>query len=256
MNKPISLPLYIMKYAKELHYSPFFCNPPPYVLVKYFTYRYLSYYLPVDDNCSSHTYIQEVFIMTMTLKRSFFAFTGLLLALVVLSSCGTQPTTGSTSSPAQPAATSAPAISSSSNSNDYGTGSTASTPTASTSTSTDVVIKTAMVTVGGKSTTVLTDAKGMTLYYFTPDTASKVACTDSCAQTWPPLLFANGNSPKADGTLPGELEVYPDANGKQVIYNDHELYTFSGDSAPGQTNGQGIAGKWFVVTPDVAKNKA
>ena len=28
------------------------------------------------------------------------------------------------------------------------------------------------------------------------------------------------------------------------------LYTFSGDTAPGQTNGQGTGGSWFVVAPD------
>jgi predicted lipoprotein with Yx(FWY)xxD motif len=54
--------------------------------------------------------------------------------------------------------------------------------------------------------------------------------------------------------LPGELEAYQNANGNQVVYNDHPLYTFSGDKAPGQTNGQGIGGKWFVATIDLAKN--
>jgi predicted lipoprotein with Yx(FWY)xxD motif len=54
---------------------------------------------------------------------------------------------------------------------------------------------------------------------------------------------------------PGELEVYTTANGNQIIYNDHPLYTYSGDSAAGQTNGEGLFGKWFVTTPDLAKNK-
>jgi len=115
-------------------------------------------------------------------------------------------------------------------------------------------VQTASVTVNGKATTVLTDAKGMTLYYFMPDTASKTACTGGCAQAWPPLLFAGTGSPQAASKLPGELEIYPNANGKQVIYNDHPLYTFGGDTAAGQTNGQGIGGKWFVATPDLAKN--
>jgi predicted lipoprotein with Yx(FWY)xxD motif len=49
--------------------------------------------------------------------------------------------------------------------------------------------------------------------------------------------------------------VYKNANGKQVISHDHSLYTYGGDSAAGQTNGEGLFGKWFVATPDLAKNK-
>ena len=117
------------------------------------------------------------------------------------------------------------------------------------------VIHTAAVTVKGQSETVLTNAQGMTLYYFTPDTASKTVCTGSCAQTWPPLLFTGTGKPTASTHLSGELEVYKNANGNQIIYNDHPLYTYGGDSAAGQTNGEGIGGKWFVATPDLPKNK-
>ena len=43
-----------------------------------------------------------------------------------------------------------------------------------------------------------------------------------------------------------------DINGNQIEYNGHPLYTFSGDSAPRQTNGEGLYGVWFVATPDLA----
>ena len=163
----------------------------------------------------------------------FKRFSPLLVGLVMvlfLSSCGntTSNSASSTSSTAK-----------------YGSG---STPTVT------ALIKTASTTVGGKTVTILTNADGMTLYYFTPDTTTKAACTAGCASSWPPLLFAGTGSPSAASKLPGELEVYANANGKQVIYNDHPLYTFSGDSAPGQTNGQGVGGKWFVATIDLAKN--
>ncbi len=102
---------------------------------------------------------------------------------------------------------------------------------------------------------VLTDTQGKALYYFTPDTSQKTACTGSCAETWPPLLFSGSGKVSAAANLPGKLAIYKNANGNQVIYNNHPLYTFSGDAAAGQVNGQGIGGKWFVATPDLAKNK-
>ncbi|EFH82788.1 hypothetical protein [Ktedonobacter racemifer] len=119
-----------------------------------------------------------------------------------------------------------------------------------------VVIKTASATIESKAATILTDAKGMTLYYFTPDTASKVACTGGCAQSWPPLLYSGSDTPQASSKLSGQLATLDANGGKQVVYNGHPLYTYSGDSAGGQTNGQGIGGKWFVATIDLGQNKA
>src|SRR5438552_3400382 len=135
------------------------------------------------------------------------------------------------------------------------TGSTASTPTTAPTTASAFTVQSAQATVNGKATTILINAQGRTLYYFTPDTASKTVCAGSCAQTWPPLLFTGTGKPTASTTLPGELEVYKNATGNQVIYNDHPLYSYSGDSAAGQTSGEGLFGKWFVATPDLAKNK-
>ena len=197
--------------------------------------------------------------MNLRIKRGLGIFSGLLL-LILLSACGNNATTyGSStgsSTAAQPASTVAQPTSAATTppkdtSKDYGKGST----TGSTTTTTGSLIKTASATIAGKSVTILTDTNGMTLYYFKPDTASKTACTGGCASTWPPVLFTGSGAPKADGTLPAALEVYPNANGKQVVYNDHPLYTYGGDSAAGQTNGEGIGGNWFVVTPDLAKNQ-
>ena len=121
-------------------------------------------------------------------------------------------------------------------------------PTSSTS---SALIKTMAVTISGKSETILTDASGKSLYYFTPDTATTAACTAACAQTWPPLLSTGSGAPTSASTLPGKLTVVTTGNGSQVAYNGHFLYTFSGDSAPGDTKGQGLFGKWFVATPDL-----
>jgi predicted lipoprotein with Yx(FWY)xxD motif len=164
----------------------------------------------------------------MTVKRSFFIAAGLVIALLV-SACGSAASSGSSSGP-------------------YSSGG-ASKPTAAPSSS--AIIKTATATINGKSETILTNAQGMTLYYFTPDTSTTAVCTGGCAQTWPPLLFTGSGSPTAAVTLPGQLTMATNANGKQVLYNGHFLYTFSGDTGPGQTHGEGIGGKWFVATTDL-----
>jgi predicted lipoprotein with Yx(FWY)xxD motif len=133
------------------------------------------------------------------------------------------------------------------------TGSTPSTPTiAQTPTSSSATIRTAQVTVNGKATTLLTDAQGKALYYFTPDTATKLACTGGCAKAWPPLVLKGSTSPTSSPSLPGTLSVLNGANGNQVEYGGYLLYTYSGDTAPGQTKGQGLFGKWFIATPNMA----
>ena len=167
-------------------------------------------------------------------NRAFLGVIGLVLVMGV-SACGGTTSSGSTPSTPTTAPTTAP------------------TPTPTTASA--FTVQTAQATVNGKATTILTNAQGLTLYYFTPDTASKTACTGACAQTWPPLLFTGTGNPTASTALPGELEVYKNANGNQVIYNDHPLYIYSGDSAAGQTSGEGLFCKWFVATPDLANNK-
>ena len=139
----------------------------------------------------------------------------------------------------------------------YGSGASSTATTAPTATtgsaaSGGAVVKTASVSVKGSSKTVLTDAKGMTLYYWTKDTANQSTCTGGCASKWPPLLASGSGTPTSATQLSGTLSAFDGANGHQVAYNGHALYTYSGDSAAGQANGEGIGGIWFVATPDLA----
>lgn len=113
------------------------------------------------------------------------------------------------------------------------------------------LIHTASIMVGGTTETVLKNTNGLTLYYFTADTATTIACSSGCASTWPPLLSDSG-SPTSNPALPGQLSVLNGANGNQVLYNGHPLYHYSQDSASGDANGQGIGGKWFAATPGLA----
>lgn len=112
-------------------------------------------------------------------------------------------------------------------------------------------INTTSITVAGKTQTVLTNTKGLTLYYFTADSATTLACTGGCATVWPPLL-AVSDSAAASPALPGKLTILNGSNGKQILYNGHPLYTYSKDSAPGDAKGQGLFGKWYVATPSLA----
>ena len=132
-----------------------------------------------------------------------------------------------------------------------GPASSAASPTATATPSGVSLVSTATVTLGGSSKVILTNAQGFTLYYLTSDSSTQATCTGACATNWPPLLAAADASLSAPG-LPGKLSVLAGANGRQVLYNGHPLYRFARDTAPGQTNGQGIAGKWYAATPDLA----
>ena len=112
-------------------------------------------------------------------------------------------------------------------------------------------LRLASASVGGNPTKVLVSASGMTLYYFSRDTAARSACTGSCAVVWPPLLVKSGAISRPSG-LSGTLSVVKDQNGSQVAYNGHLLYTYSADSKPGQANGEGVQGAWWVATPGLA----
>lgn len=136
----------------------------------------------------------------------------------------------------------------------YGGTTSTTAPTATSAPSASALpVKTGTVTLGGAAKTVLVNAAGVTLYYHTPDTATSV-WTD--ASTWPPLLSPNG-APTSSVALSGKLAILTDANGAQVTYNGHPLYTFAGDNnTPGQAMGDGLGGVWFAATPSLAAGSA
>jgi predicted lipoprotein with Yx(FWY)xxD motif len=100
-------------------------------------------------------------------------------------------------------------------------------------------------TIGG--TTVLTNAKGFTLYSFAPDTATSSKCYGSCAAYWPPV---SGTTAAGRG-LPGKVATITRTGGaRQLTYNGHPLYTYIGDTAPGQAKGNNLnlnGGLWHEV---------
>jgi len=100
-------------------------------------------------------------------------------------------------------------------------------------------------TIGG--TTVLTNAKGFTLYSFAPDTPATSKCYGSCAAYWPPVT---GTAAAGQG-LPGRVGTIKRTDGsEQLTYNGHPLYTYIGDTAPGQARGNNLnlnGGLWHEV---------
>ncbi|MFJ7156415.1 SCO0930 family lipoprotein [Streptomyces sp. NPDC101118] len=97
---------------------------------------------------------------------------------------------------------------------------------------------------------VLRDGKGRTLYRFTKDTAwpMKSNCQGACLEKWKPAKPVDVNDVK--GVDPKLLSVYTRSDGgKQLAIDCWPLYWFTGDTAPGQVNGQGVGGTWFAVTP-------
>ncbi len=189
----------------------------------------------------------------MLLKRTLVIALGVFMALFI-AACGSYTTTGGGAYGS--GSTNPPAITTpTTGGGAYGSGSTNSpaptTPTTGDSSS-STVIQTATVPVKGQSETVLTTAQGRTLYYFTADSATQSALARKCVPIWPPLLFTGSGGPTSSTSLTGKLSVQTDVNGNQVEYNGHPLYTFSGDTAPSQANGQGLFGVWFVATPNLA----
>ena len=96
--------------------------------------------------------------------------------------------------------------------------------------------------------TVLTNAHGFTLYWFAPDTPGKSTCYGTCAGYWPPVT---ATPPTVPG-IPGHFGTIKRTGGAtQVTYNGHPLYTYVGDTAPGQAFGNNLnlnGGLWHEVT--------
>ena len=98
---------------------------------------------------------------------------------------------------------------------------------------------------------ILDDSDGQTLYVFQADTGTKSACFGACASNWPPLRSSKPTvGSGADASMVGTTKR---SDGQaQVTYNGHPLYTFAGDSSPGDTSGQGVdafGGLWYAVSP-------
>jgi predicted lipoprotein with Yx(FWY)xxD motif len=96
-------------------------------------------------------------------------------------------------------------------------------------------------TVTGHGSVLVGGSNGMTLYMFDMDTpgSNTSACTGGCISTWPPLTVPAGSTPTAASGISGQLATFTRSDGKgtQVTYNGHPLHFYSGDTKPGDANG-------------------
>ena len=154
--------------------------------------------------------------------RNIWGAAGLAAMALVVAACGSSgSSSASSSSPAAPASSAAPPTSASSS---------------------------ALMTATINGTKVVTNSRGFTLYWFVPDTSTTSKCTGSCATYWPPV-----KGPATAGAgVTGTLGTITRSDGtKQATYDGHPLYTYVGDTAPGQAKGNALnlsGGLWYEMT--------
>jgi predicted lipoprotein with Yx(FWY)xxD motif len=101
---------------------------------------------------------------------------------------------------------------------------------------------------------ILATGRGLTVYMFTHDQVNHDTCAaiSGCNGIWP-LVTSNGTptlGPGVKHSLVGAIKLPGGAH--QVTYAGHPLYTYIGDSAPGDTSYVGqsqFGGRWFALNP-------
>ncbi|MER5789820.1 hypothetical protein [Streptomyces sp. NPDC001980] len=96
---------------------------------------------------------------------------------------------------------------------------------------------------------IVTDDKGLTLYRYDKDQAnpSKWTCSGACTKTWLPVIVPE--SVQTSGVEKSLLGTVHRNGETQLTLAGWPLYRYVGDTAAGQTNGQGKDGEWYAVTP-------
>ncbi|HET6811734.1 MAG TPA: hypothetical protein VFH50_12060 [Acidimicrobiales bacterium] len=171
-----------------------------------------------------------------TWRRGLAGGGALAAAALALAACGSSGSTGAASG----------SNSSASSSTSSSSGSTASSQAAAPTIST--------ATVAGFGS-VLVNGDGRTLYLLTSEKGGKITCTDDngCTKIWPDTELPSGvtTAKTGAGIQASLLGTVKDSKGSlYVTYGGYPLYTFAGDSAPGQAKGEGITsfgGTWYVI---------
>lgn len=173
------------------------------------------------NNCLPHPRNSTLGVATLVLTAS-----------LALAACGGSPSPSATPTPVKSSAASA-------------------SPTSKATPASGVTIKTATVSGFG---TVLVNSSGRTLYTLSSESGGKLTCTvaNSCPQTWIEVDLPSGATAAtaSSGAQSSLLGTETGASGTVVTYNGWPLYTFSGDKAASQANGEGLSsfgGTWYVL---------
>jgi predicted lipoprotein with Yx(FWY)xxD motif len=110
------------------------------------------------------------------------------------------------------------------------------------------LIHTGTAMINTHQVNVLMTMQGFAMYYYKADTAFKATCTGACAKDWPPVLATQGMMTVSSSVaLPKKLSVHQTANGAQVFYDGHALYTYAEDKQAGNATGRGQDMEWYLV---------
>ena len=88
------------------------------------------------------------------------------------------------------------------------------------------------------------DDNGQALYTSDRDSTGQSACDGACAKTWLPVTASADEHKIGDWT-----PIHRADNSFQWAYKGKPVYTYKGDTGPGQTNGAGLGGVWRVLKP-------
>jgi predicted lipoprotein with Yx(FWY)xxD motif len=111
----------------------------------------------------------------------------------------------------------------------------------------------AVTVLGNDLGDILVDGRtGHTLYAYLGDGKDHPTCVGACAQVWAPFTGTQIGLGPSVTYKPGEFKLVarPGGGARQLSVNGRPLYTYAGDTLAGQTKGQGVQGRWFVVSPD------
>ncbi|MGY5352501.1 COG4315 family predicted lipoprotein [Wenyingzhuangia sp. IMCC45533] len=96
---------------------------------------------------------------------------------------------------------------------------------------------------------ILTDDKGMSLYFFSKDTKEISECTNGCKAAWP--VFYTNDLKLDEGLNVSDFGTITRTDGdKQTTYKGWPLYYFASDDVAGDTKGDKVGNNWFVAKPN------
>ncbi|MFC8502306.1 hypothetical protein ACFUC1_08100 [Pedococcus sp. NPDC057267] len=106
--------------------------------------------------------------------------------------------------------------------------------------------------------TILVTAQRMTMYVFAIDPRGQSRCTGSCATYWPPVPASDAPKHTVAGVTATFGSITRPGGTTQLSVDGYPVYTYAGDTSPGDVNGQGVnasGGLWWALSPNGSWDK-